>query len=166
MLALSGAHVLSLRRQSSLEPLDLCRAAAWQPWAVSQAESSQGGKGPVFLWAADILKLAGSKPLSENRFSLFPCNLLLSVLLSSSCFSIPFGFASLRGQAASGRAAFALVLLSLCPGSLASDIWPACPVKYQLVIIMLFALWQACFLDKDPLTVCSLAERKRRAANS
>lgn len=35
MLALSGAHVLSLRRQSSLEPLDLCRAAARQPWAVS-----------------------------------------------------------------------------------------------------------------------------------
>lgn len=136
------------------------------PCAMSEAESSQGEKGLMFLWAADVLKLAGSTPLSESRFSLSPCNLLLSVLLSLSCFSIPFGFASLRGQVASGRAAFALVLLSLCPGSLTPDFWLACPVKYQLIVIMLFALWQACFLDKYPLTVCSLAERKRRAANS
>lgn len=129
MLALSTAHILSLRSQSSLEPLVLCRAAAWQPMGHVLGRVQPGWKRACVSLGCRWFEINCLKTWSENRFSLSPYSLLLSVLLSSSCFSIPFGFASLRGQAASGRNAFALVLLSLCPGSFTSDFWLACPVK-------------------------------------
>ena len=49
-------------------PLSSAELLLGSPWAMSWAESNWGGKGRVFLWAADVLKLPGSKPSSENTF--------------------------------------------------------------------------------------------------
>lgn len=48
-------------------PLSSAELLLGSPWATSWVESNRGRKGHVLLWAADVLKLPGSKP-SDNVF--------------------------------------------------------------------------------------------------
>lgn len=86
MLALCGAHVLSVRRQSSLEPLVLCRAAAWQPMGRVLGRVQPGWKRAYVSLGCRCFEISWLKTFVwEHIFSVFlqlsPICLALFILL-------------------------------------------------------------------------------------
>lgn len=57
-----------LEDEAVWSPLSSAELVLGSPWAMSWPECNWGGKGRVFLWAADVLKLRDSKPSSETTF--------------------------------------------------------------------------------------------------
>lgn len=166
ILALRGAHVLSVKRQSSLEPLVPCRAAAWQPMGHVLGRVQPG-------WKRASVSL-GCRYFEISRLKTFVWEHIFSVSLQPSPICLAF---------------FILLFYPLwfCVPQRTSSFWQGCLCTgTALTLPRLTYLWflasihckilannnhafcsvAGLLLDKYPLTVCSLAERKRRAANS
>lgn len=94
MPILNGVHLLFLGRWSSLEPLVLCRAGAWQPMGHVLARVQLGWKRACVSLGCRCFEITWLKTFFWDHVSVSACSLLLSVSLSTSCFSVPFIFAS------------------------------------------------------------------------